>query len=246
MSTAPVYVYGVVAAAPRGLGAAAARQPGIGGRPVRLVVSGGVGAVVSGVPDDAPGFGREALTAHSDVLEAVLADTTVLPMRFGVIMDGERALRDEFLAPHRAELLAQLDRLDGRVELTLRATYEEAPLLREIMAEEAEIAAFHATGRGTYLKQIRLGEMIAAAIDARRRRDAEEILARLTPLAEDVALGEPRHERMALSASFLIPREGMDAFDAAVDDVGRRQQRRMRLRYTGPLPPHSFVRLEAV
>ncbi|HET9094861.1 MAG TPA: GvpL/GvpF family gas vesicle protein [Solirubrobacteraceae bacterium] len=245
-ATAPVYVYGVVAARSPGRRPPVAGRPGIDGRPVRLVAADGVGAVVSDVPEPAPGFGREALTAHSEVLEAVLAAATVLPMRFGVVLEGERAVRDELLAPHRDELLAQLDRLDGRVELTLRATYQEAPLLREIMAEEAEIAAFHARRRGTYLEQIRLGEMIAAAIDARRRRDAEEILAQLTPLAEDVALGEPRHERMALSASFLIAREGMDAFDAAVDDVGRRQHRRMRLRYTGPLPPHSFVRLEAV
>ena len=86
--------------------------------------------------------------------------------------------------------------------------------------------------------------MIAAAVEARRRRDADEILALLAPLAEDYQVAEPRHERMALSASFLIPRDGMAEFDAAVDDVGRRQKHRMRLRYTGPLPPHSFVTLE--
>lgn len=86
--------------------------------------------------------------------------------------------------------------------------------------------------------------MIALAVEARRRRDAEQIMSLLAPLAEDYQLSEPRHERMALSASFLIPRDGIATFDAAVDDVGRRQQHRMRLRYTGPLPPHSFVTLE--
>lgn len=235
----PVYVYGVVAA-----DAPAPDGSGIDARPLRLLSDGGVGAIVSDAPAETPAFGREALTAHSAVLEAALASATVLPMRFGVIMDGDDAVRTELLAAHRDELLAQLERLAGRVELSLRATYEEAPLLREILASEPQIRALHAASRGSYLEQVQLGEMIAAAVEARRRRDTDEILARLAPLAEDYQLAEPRHERMALSASFLIPREDIASFDAAVDDVGRRQRHRMRLRYTGPLPPHSFVTLD--
>jgi hypothetical protein len=243
VTTTPlVYVYGVVA------GDRPLATDGIDGQPVRLVTECGVGAIVSDVHDETPALGREAVTAHSRVLEALVTSHTVLPMRFGVVMEDDDAVRDGLLRVHREALLAQLERLAGRVELTLRATYEEAPLLREILTEEPQIRALQAaakrSGGGTYVDRIRLGEMIAAAVDARRRRDAEEIMARLTPLAEDFLLSEPRHERMALSASFLITRDDIPEFDAAVDDVGRRQQHRMRLRYTGPLPPHSFVTLE--
>lgn len=236
---APVYVYGVVGAT-----ATVTGGTGIDARPLRLVTADRVAAIVSGVAGTAPAFGRDALLAHSDALEAVLAGATVLPMRFGVVMEGETAVREQLLAPHHDQLLEQLERLAGRVELSLRATYEEAPLLREIMASEPQIRAMHASSRGGYLEQVRLGEMIAEAVAARRSRDADQILAALVPLAEDYQLSEPRHERMALSASFLIPLEQMAAFDAAVDDVGRSQRDRMRLRYTGPLPPHSFVNLE--
>lgn len=241
--SAPVYVYGVVGG----------DQPlpaldGIDARPVRLVSERGLSAIVSDVPDARPALGREAMTAHSRVLESLVESRTALPMRFGVVMEDDDAVRAGLLIPHRVELLNQLERLNGRVELTLRATYEEAPLLREILAEEPQIRvmqeAAKRAGGGSYMDRVRLGEMIAAAVDARRRRDAEEIMAHLTPLAEDFQLSEPRHERMALSASFLIPREGIADFDAAVDDVGRRHRARMRLRYTGPLPPHSFVSLE--
>jgi hypothetical protein len=244
-SEVPVYVYGVV-----GAEVSAPDGTGIDAIPLRLIRADGVSAIVSDVPDEAPAFGRAALTAHSDVLEAALASATVLPMRFGVIMGGDAAVREELLDPHRDELLAQLDRLSGRVELSLRATYEEAPLLREILVEEPQIrdmqAATRSTGGGGYLERMRLGEMIAAAVEMRRRRDAEAIMSVLAPLAEDYRLAEPRHERMALSASFLIARDGIAKFDAAVDDVGRSQKHRMRMRYTGPLPPHSFVTLEQV
>jgi hypothetical protein len=233
-----VYVYGVV-----GADAASTDGEGIDAQPLRLLAGDGVGAIVSDV-SEVPSFGREALTAHSNALDAFLATETVLPMRFGVIMDSDAAVREQLLDPHRDELQAQLGRLAGRVELTLRATYEEAPLLREIMASEPQIRAAHAASRGSYLEQVQLGEMIAGAVAMRRDRDAGEILAVLAPLAEDYQLAEPRHERMALSASFLVTRERMPIFDAAVDDVGRRQKHRMRLRYAGPLPPHSFVNLE--
>jgi len=234
-----VYVYGVVDA-----GVAAPDSCGIAAQPLRSVAADGIAAIVSDVPGSEPPLARAALTAHSEVLEAVLATATILPMRFGVIMDGDAAVRTQLLEPHRDELRAQLDRLDGRVELTLRATYEEAPLLREIMASEPRIRAVHAASSGSYIEQLRLGEMIAEAVEARRRLDTDRILSVLAPLAEDYQLAEPRHERMALSASFLIPRSDIAAFDAAVDDVGRSQGDRMRLRYTGPLPPHSFVNLE--
>jgi hypothetical protein len=234
-------VYGVVAAdAPHPEGS------GLDEQPLRLLIGDGVGAIVSDIAGSEPAFGRAGLTAHSEVLEAALAATTVLPMRFGVVMEGDDAVRADLLDRHRAALEAQLHRLAGRVELTLRATYEEAPLLREIMATEPAIRAMHAGNSGSYIDQVRLGEMIAGAVAERRRRDAEEMLTLLAPLADDYQLAEPRHERMAMSASFLITREGMPQFDAAVDDIGRRQQHRMRLRYTGPLPPHSFVNLEGV
>ena len=236
---ATVYVYGVV-----GAQAQAPAGTGIDDQPLRLVQSEAVAAVVSDIHGEQPEFARAALTAHSDALEAVLAVATVLPMRFGVIMESEEAVQERLLQPHQVELREQLDRLEGRVELTLRATYEEAPLMREILASEPRIRELHATNRGGYLEQVQLGEMIAKAVEQRRRRDTDQILASLAPLAEDIQLGEPRHERMALSASFLIPRDGIAAFDAAVDDVGRTQKHRMRLRYAGPLPPHSFVNLQ--
>ncbi|MDQ6749432.1 MAG: GvpL/GvpF family gas vesicle protein, partial [Actinomycetota bacterium] len=58
-----------------------------------------------------------------------------------------------------------------------------------------------------------------------------------------VESGEPGHERVALNASFLVERERMAEFDEAVDELGRARAGRLRLKYTGPLPAHSFVEL---
>ena len=61
--------------------------------------------------------------------------------------------------------------------------------------------------------------------------------------ALDIQVGESTNERIVCNASFLVERDAIPEFDEAVDRARREQAERMRLKYTGPLPPHSFVRL---
>ena len=51
-------------------------------------------------------MGREAMTTHARVLEAAHSLGTVLPMRFGVVMDGEDEVTHSLLEAHHDELLS--------------------------------------------------------------------------------------------------------------------------------------------
>ena len=93
--------------------------------------------------------------------------------------------------------------------------------------------------------RIQLGELVADALQRKRDRDAAEVLHAVTPLALAVDVAEPAHERIVVNASFLGERDRIGEFDAAVDREGRARAGRMRFKYTGPLPPHSFVDLGA-
>jgi hypothetical protein len=213
---------------------------------LELVTADSVAALVSTVPDTELRMGRDAITTHARVLEDVHARETVLPMRFGLVMGGDQ-IRRELLDARREELVSQLAEFADKVELKLRATYDEQTLLRDLVIEDREIANLRASLQGapedaTYYARIRLGELVAHAIERKRALDAEQILEELSPLAVAVEAVEPTHERIALNASFLVPREGVARFDAAVDRIGEAQAGRLRLRSVGPLPPHSFVR----
>jgi hypothetical protein len=237
------YVYGVVPAT-----AEPPARAGIGGAPVQTIVSGDAAAIVSDVPEGELLAGREELTVHAEVLEDALAGGVVLPMRFGAVMADSDAVKDQLLDRHRDTLLAQLAELEGKVELHLRAVFEETALMTEVVRENPEIAALREALHGqdedaTYYDRIRLGEMVAAAVERKRETEGEEILDALSPLALAVEAGELSHERMALNASFLVERERIPAFDATVDELGRARAGRIRLKYTGPLPAHSFVDL---
>jgi hypothetical protein len=246
VSQAPAkYVYGVIAAAGDPPSAA-----GIGGAEVTLIGDTEIAAIVSDIDPARLKLGREEMTAHARVLEDAISAGTVLPMRFGVVMADEDAVRRQLLVSRHDELQRQLATLAGKVELRLRASYEEDHLMREAVATDPEIRRLRDSLRGvpedaTYYGRIQLGELVAAAVERIRQADADQILGALSPLAVAAEAGEPGHERVALNASFLVERDRMAEFDQHVDEVGRTQAGRMRFKYTGPLPPHSFVELAA-
>lgn len=242
-ASAATYVYGVVSAGERPPAAT-----GIGGAPLQEVTSDGIAALVSDIDGQQLALGREEMTAHADVLDAALARGTVLPMRFGVVMEGESAVRQHLLEAHHDELERQLGDLAGKVELRLRAVYQEDSLMREVVREDLDIARLRQALRGaseaaTYYGRIRLGELVAGAIERKREVDAGAILGMLAALALDTRVAEVSHERVVVNVSFLLDRNQLPEFDRAVDDLGAVHQDRMRFKYTGPLPPHSFVEL---
>src|SRR5919108_1327164 len=122
------YVYGVV----RAKDASRPKGTGINDARLALVTLEGLAALTSDVPDEFLEAGRDELLTHSRVLERALEGGAVLPMRFGVVMPNEKSVRDDLLAAHRAELEAQLDEMDGKIEVNLKGIYEEDAVLREV------------------------------------------------------------------------------------------------------------------
>jgi gas vesicle protein GvpL/GvpF len=125
-----IYVYGIVPAADE----VAVAAPAVGGRQtgVRRIVHGDVAALVSDVERGPLPAARE-LRAHWRVLEEAVESTTVLPVRFGTVMESEDAVVGQFLAPRHDRLAAQLAELAGKVQLTVKASYEEERLLRGVV-----------------------------------------------------------------------------------------------------------------
>jgi hypothetical protein len=243
MAASAQYVYGIVPAskrAPRGMGVARRR--------LRTVETSDVAAIVSDVPGGELRAGRDDLLAHARVLERALEDGVVLPMRFGIVLPDSDSVRDELLDEHRDDLLEQLAMFDGKVELHVRAVYHEPALMAELIESNPEIAARHESVRGqpedaTYYARIQLGQLVAEGVERARQIDASAILDELEPLAVAVDAGTPEHEHVAAQLSFLVERSRLAEFDQAVDRLGQRNEGRLRFKYTGPLPPYSFVAL---
>lgn len=250
-----VYLYGIVRwPVPGGL-TALRTAAGVGDPPssVRVIRSGDLAALVSDV--SAAGMSaqgvrgmRRDMKAHSSVLNALAAKVTVLPARFGVVLPDEGALIAEFLDPRRRALEEFLEQLDGTVEVTLRATYIEEQVLRELVSARPELAAGRGARRGRSASmatesRIELGRQIAAAIKDLQDQDARWLLDLLNPVIRDARIGKPLTDLMVLNASFLVGRAMLPKFDRTLEIATRETRDRMTFDCVGPLPPFSFVDL---
>jgi hypothetical protein len=243
--TMPQYVYGIVerkTPAPSG--------KGIGGSPLRLITDDGAAALVSDVEQPELMLGREELLAHARVLEEAVSSGTVLPMRFGIVLEGEDEVRQRLLRSHADELRSQLERFADKVEVSIRASYDEQRLMREVVAEDLAVRRLRDSVHGkpedaTYYERIRLGELVSQAVERKREADSARILEALWPFSSDVHVAPPAHERVALSAAFLVERKRLSQFDQALEGFAGGQGGRLLFKYTGPLPPHSFVELSS-
>jgi hypothetical protein len=236
-----VYVYGVLSKTDQ----ATVSVGGVEQAEVRTVEHAGLAALVSTLEGDALAAGRE-VRAHWRVLEEASRGATVLPVRFGTVMDDDGAVRDRLLAPNAERLTSLLGELAGRTQLNVKGEYDEEHMLREVVRTSPTVAALRERVRSVpdaagYYDRIRMGELVAAEIDARRSQDSALALARLEPFAVNARAEKVGSPNAAFNLAFLVEDGGVDAFSEAVGRLREELGERVALRYVGPLPPYSFA-----
>jgi gas vesicle protein GvpL/GvpF len=235
VTEAPAYVYGVTWAD----GARERAEGGVGDTSVRVLEHGELAALISDLPSAEIRARRRDLLRHADVLQQAFEQRTVLPLGFGTVFaDGDDVV-EELLEPRYEELVALLQSLDGLVELTLRAFYDESLVLAAIVRDDPRIAALRGSGAPNH--QMRLGEAVAQALADRRSRDADEVVAELSAHARQVVVEERVAEFELLRAAFLVDRKTVPDFDRRAEELAERFGGVVRFKLTGPLPPHHFV-----
>jgi hypothetical protein len=232
-------VYGVVSAATALPGVLRGRFDA----PVRLVVHGDLAAVVSEVDTDAR-IRRDDLLAHARVLETLVEGATVLPMRFGVIVETDEEVARSILEAGESGLTALLHSFDGLVQLTVKAHHDQDQALKHLLRERPDLRVLRdrtGTGPAFYPAQLRLGEAIAAGLDTLVSSDAAMLHDQLSGIAEHIVLGDVKGQSQVLNAALLVQRTARIRTDEAIARLSRTLPDRLRLRYIGPQPPYSFV-----
>jgi len=223
-----------------------AELEGIDDRPVELVRSGRLAAVVSGLPTDQRLGRRRHLLAHSQVLDAVAQVAPIVPLRFGTVVET-RSAAVELLDAGEDRLVPLLDSLTGTSQYTLHARYDEQQVLAEIVADDPQIADLHRQTRGsadesTLNARLRLGELVAAALEHKRAADVPVVLEPIAKHAVAHSVRQPSSEvERLVDAAFLVDDEQMQQFDRAAESVARALHGRVRLKLVGPTAPYDFV-----
>ena len=175
---------------------------------------------------------EEKIRAHEQVLDSALAAGPVVPCRFCTVYRDEHELR-RFLADRADVLASTLERLEGRVELGVKAF--AAPAARGDAAEAESGRAYLEARRREKQAREELAQTRAAAAHALHRQ--------LLAASDDgVLLDLQRRElsgrdaEMVFNGSYLVAdttrfAEALAAAAPAGFDV----------ELTGPWPPYNFV-----
>jgi Gas vesicle synthesis protein GvpL/GvpF len=234
VTEAPAYVYGVTWA-----DSASAAEQGVGDASVRALEHGELAALVSDLPSADVRARRRDLLRHADVLQQAFERSPVVPLGFGTVFASGEDVVAELLEPRYEELVALLQSLEGLVEMTLRAYYDDDAILAAIVRDDPQIAALR--GSAAHGDQVRLGEAVAHALAERRNRDADEIVAALSSLAREVVVEDRVADFEVVRAALLADRGVTKDLDAEAEDLAERHDGLIRFKLTGPLPPHHFV-----
>src|SRR5215210_4639582 len=164
------------------------------GRGLARVTHGEMAGIYSPLKAQREGATPEALWRHESLVESLMEDRAVLPLRYGTVLPGEREL-EKLLADRSEEFSRLLDAVRGRVEVALRVLREE--------------------GKPTPARESSSGREYLEAL-ARHRRRADEAAALLEPL-ERMANAVRKRKSSADDAtrwSFLVDRGRLDDFTA--------------------------------
>jgi hypothetical protein len=169
----------------------------------------------------------DALWAHERVVERLMVDRSVLPMRFGSTVDDDGALR-RLLAARQAPLVAALARVSGHVELGVRVLERVAGR----NGAPAVAVAAPPSGRDYLLAKLHDGR--------RAERASSSLHDPLAALATDARRQAPRSAEEVLRSAYLVDRRVVPRFRAAVERVQAAHPEAAIL-CSGPWPAYSFV-----
>jgi hypothetical protein len=214
-----IYVYGIF----EGRMGSARGARGIAGAPLRALSVDGVCAAYSDNATPGLEVSEEALWRHEEVVEQLMGEHAVLPLRFGSTLAGEPELR-ELLEARHSEFAAALRAVRGRVEIGVRASADE-PVAEQPAPEDGRAYLEGKLARRRAAADI--GEQLHAELAARACASTFKLLA------------EPRP---AFSGAYLVERERVAEFRRAVDAL-RRARPGVEVACTGPWPPFNFTEL---
>lgn len=199
--------------------------------PLRVVPVNGLAAVCA--PAEDAEMSAETLWRHEEVVEELMADRDLLPVRYGTLLQNEGEVA-RAVEERRDELAAALERVRGAVEVSVRVLPTGAgagtPVPRAA-AGRAAVPGAAASG-AEYLR-------LRARATASQARTAQALNEPLAALARASAEARPRPPEL-FRAAYLVERHAVEPFTA---EVARLQaaSRGLSILCTGPWPPYSFT-----
>ncbi len=219
---------------------------GVLDRPAYRLEAESLCAIVSECPLNNVRAERKHIAATQRVLAAVNAKFDLLPMTFGTVTKSEEDLR-RFLDDNRQELSSQLERVSGSVEMALRLNLDAPDPIAYLVERTPALKAsrdrtFRARRTPSYDEKIRLGQQFDQALAHYRDSLTAQLLAIIESAYSEAIKLPIRDEKQIANLAILVPRTGVETFEAAVNAAADQIDDDIVFNLSGPWPPHNFVK----
>lgn len=207
-----------------------------------------ISAAISNSPMTKYVISRENMTTHEKVIEEIMKDHAVLPVRFCTIATSAEEIRS-LLRKRYLEFKNLLKDMDNKVELGVKALWKNMDaIFQEIVDEYGEIKRLKEeiadkSPEKTYAQKIKIGEKVKNALEAKKEKEGKEILNVLKKSSVDFRTNQLVADRMIVNAAFLVDKSWEKEFDNKVDELTVKYDERIRFKYVGPTPPFNFVNI---
>ncbi len=242
-----IYVYGVIKTSdPKefggiGIGDKASKVLTIGFKDLAAVVSKSPFMVYDSLVKEKT---VKDLVTHQFVIEKVMAGFTIIPVKFGTMVETEDEVI-KLMEKGYFVLRNALRKMEGKVELDVAVSWQLPKIIAAIYRrsnrvknKQKEIATKGA--KATTEDKIILGKLVEQALKQKSTGYGRLILQTLKKQAEDVCLHDLANEEMIFNAAFLIKTANKEKFNKILDKLDQRFEDTLNFRLVGPLPPYSF------
>lgn len=206
-----------------------------------------ISVVVSNTPLVEYEPNEENALAHMNVIQKVMQDYTVLPLKFCTIFKSEENLKKSLMMLYH-EFKAELERLKDKIELGVKVLWQPEVAIDEVRGTNERVKSLEKEmkGKPKRMEQImrtKLDEVIKEELNKRADEYSEAIFEELKKYAND-----SRKSRMVghmiLNGAFLLHKSSADEFKIALERVkSKYEPKGLEFIFSGPWPPYNFVKI---
>ncbi|MGD0921511.1 MAG: GvpL/GvpF family gas vesicle protein [Terriglobia bacterium] len=188
---------------------------------------------------------------HEAVVEQVMRQSPVLPVRFGTLFSSQESLA-EFLDIHRQTILQFLERVAGQEEWSIKGLLDrtqagQALISASLAAQQGQLATLRPGTR--YFQEQRIRSAAEKELSLWLNETCQQVASDLRKQASDFRECQvvPREApesgtEVVLNWAFLLRRGVPAAFRLRIDRVNERYATRgLVFELSGPWPPYRFV-----
>ena len=242
------YIYGIMNTGSHAAGSGLLTSNGIYTVPymdVSAIVSDSEIIDYTNLPGDAA---ARHLIQHQLVIEKVIQEFTIIPMRLGTYVLNEDEVMQVLTKGHRM-FKEIFEKIEGRIEVDVAVTWVDLNMVINEVSEQEEIKTLKQSLLNkketiTVDDQMKMGMLIKGHLNKKKDECAHTIKDSLKGFCRDTKEYTIPDDMTILNAAFFIDNEMRIPFEERLDELNNDFNGKVHFKYIGPLPPYNFYPLE--